>query len=208
MIDFLMDEEEIINYRNIRKIQQIEKNSSTLTNIKNSFYDDIKKYLEKMETLLDHESSPQKKKILREEIENIKKISYNIYEQREKKIIIATISKIRGGKPDLTNITELEKNLYKSLSDILHKSRERFYEKKIETNNDIINQENKNRDKPILNNDEKQKNNNPIVIVNENIPEFIGIDEKKYNLRKNDVLSLPKEICDILIKKDKVKKIK
>ena len=41
-----------------------------------------------------------------------KKISKNIYEKREKKIILAAVTKVRGGNPDLTKMLDIEKNLY------------------------------------------------------------------------------------------------
>ena len=55
--------------------------------------------------------------------------------------------------------------------------------------------------------EEKQKNLNPIVRVTQDMPEFIGTNEKKYNLRKNDILSLPKDMHDMLCKRGAVKKI-
>jgi hypothetical protein len=44
-------------------------------------------------------------------------------------------------------------------------------------------------------------------MVAKDIPEFIGTDAKKYNLRKGDVLSLPKDMSDTLSKRDAVKEI-
>ena len=55
--------------------------------------------------------------------------------------------------------------------------------------------------------EEKQENSNPIVRVTKDIPEFIGTDEKKYNLRNNDIISLPKDMSDMLSKRGAVKKI-
>jgi hypothetical protein len=55
--------------------------------------------------------------------------------------------------------------------------------------------------------EEKQKNSNPIIRVTQDMPEFIGTNEKKYNLRKNDILSLPKDMHDMLCKRGVVKKI-
>jgi hypothetical protein len=55
--------------------------------------------------------------------------------------------------------------------------------------------------------DKKKNNLNPIVRVTNNIPEFVGTDEKKYNLRKNDIVSLPDDMCNMLLKRGVVKKI-
>ncbi|MCK4902769.1 MAG: hypothetical protein KAS76_05360, partial [Thermoplasmatales archaeon] len=56
--------------------------------------------------------------------------------------------------------------------------------------------------------EEKQENSNPIVRVNQDVPEFIGTDEKKYNLRKNDLISLPEDMSETLSKRGVVEKIK
>ena len=56
--------------------------------------------------------------------------------------------------------------------------------------------------------DEKQENTNPIVQVTQNIPEFIGTDTKKYNLRKGDVISMPQDMSNALSKRGAVQEIK
>ena len=54
----------------------------------------------------------------------------------------------------------------------------------------------------------EEPNTNPIVRVVEDAPDFLGTDEKTYSLRKEDVLSLPKETGDLLLKKGMVKQVK
>ena len=101
-----MDEE--INYKTLRKIQEIEKNSPVLSDLKPDFYKSFIGYLKILNKRLDLEKSSQKQILIRDEIENIKKIVINIYENREKKILLAAISKARGGNPDLKNIIQEE----------------------------------------------------------------------------------------------------
>lgn len=199
-------EEDEINYRTLRKIQEMEKNSPVLTDLKSDFYNDLSEYIENLKNRFESETSSHKQALLREEIENTKKIAFNIYEQREKKILLATASKVRGGDPDLKNLINIEKDLFDSILNLMLKSREKILE--IETkekkSNDTITVEPKKEDKI----EEKQGNYNPIVLVTQDIPEFIGTDEKKYNLRNNDVLSLPQDMSEMLSKRGVVKKIK
>jgi len=61
---------------------------------------------------------------------------------------------------------------------------------------------------PNVNQQKRDSNTNPIVRVLEDTPEFIGIDEKTYSLRKEDVLSLPREMTEPLLKKGVVKQVK
>ena len=197
-------EEDEINYRTLRKIQQTEKNSPILTEIKSDFYLDLSEYLENLKNRLQDETSSQKQTLLKEEILNTQKIAENIYEQREKKILVAAISKARGGNPDLKNMINIEKNLFDSVLKIMITSRRQFLKKESIEKKKIEPKEEPPKPKK---SEEKQKNLNPIVRVTQDMPEFIGTNEKKYNLRKNDILSLPKDMHDMLCKRGAVKKI-
>ncbi len=76
-------------YVTIRKIQLMEEKSPLLTKIDRNFYSEMLEHLENPDEM------PE------EEIQTIKRISDNIYEQREKKIMKVALSKARDGKPDL-----------------------------------------------------------------------------------------------------------
>lgn len=198
-------EEDEINYRTLRKIQQMEKNSPVLTELKPDFYNVLLEYLKNLDNRLDRETTTQKQILLKDEIQNTKKIATNIYEQREKKILLAAISKARGGNPDLKNMIDVEKNLFDPVLNLMLDSRKKIIE--------IKTKENKSNDTKTVEpeeekTEEKQENSNPIVRVTQDIPEFIGTDEKKYNLRNNDVVSLPEDMSDMLSKRGVVEKIK
>ena len=199
-------EEDGINYRNLRKIQEMEKNSPVLTEIEKNFYVELKKYIEDLDNRLKGESSAQKLTLLKDEVLNTKKISKNIYEQREKKILLAAVSKARGGNPDLKNMIEIEKNLFNSVLNIMEDSRKEFFNKDIPKNNENVPKKNETKEetKPASN----ESNNNPIIRVTEDIPEFVGTNEKRYNLRKNDILSIPQDMSEMLSKRGVVEKIK
>ena len=204
-----MDEEEI-SYKTLRKIQQIEKNSPLLTELKSDFYNELSVYIENMKNRLEREITSQKQIILKDEIDNTEKIAINIYEQREKKILLAAITKARGGNPDLKNMIDVEKDLYNSVLNQMLKSRKFFLKKEFQNKKS-------DKDKSIeldsMNNNtnkivENQKNSNPIVRVTQDVPEFIGTDEKKYNLRNNDIISLPEDMSEMLSKRGAVKRVK
>lgn len=191
----------ILDYKNLRKIQQVEKNFPPLTKIKAEFYDDISKYLEYLNTRLKKESHTQKNKLLRDEIQNTKKIAENIYEMREKKIILAVLSKARGGTPDLNNLLKEEKTLFSSILQLMLNSRKEAFSW---NSKKCIKNEKQDYSIKVKKHNE---NKNPIVMVTENIPKFIGIDMKQYTLRKNDLISLSQEISKTLIKRDAAKQI-
>ena len=196
-------ESDEINYKTLREIQQTEKISPTLTKIYSNFYNDLSIYLKSLDERLKKESS-QKQMLLKEEIQNTKKIAVKIYEQREKKILLAAISKARGGEPDLNNLVDVEKNLFDSILNIMITSRKQFLNKKSKEDDEEMQHE---VSDVHTEEKEKEEKTNPIVMVTKDIPEFIGTDEKKYNLRKGDVLSLPNDMSNTLSKRGAAKEI-
>ncbi len=196
-----MDIEEI-NYKTLRRIQQLEKNQPLLTKIDINFYQQLSAYLKNLEKIVEKEENPQKIKLFNDEIQNTKKIAFSIYELREKKIVQAALSTVRSGKPDLKNLLDIEKKLYDSLVEQISISRKTIFEKKSE-------EIKKNEVKPEkIEKKEKKTNTSPIVRVVEDMPEFVGIDMKTYSLRKEDVLTLSKEMSDSLLKRGIIKQIK
>ena len=195
-----MDANEI-SYKTLRRIQQLEHNSPLLTKIDSNFYYRLSEFLRNLDTIAEKEENSQKSKLLLDEIQNTKKIATSIYEQREKKIVQAALSTARGGKPDLKNLLDAEKILYDSIVELILQTRKEILNKKPEENK---------KDKTTINdkNSGKNRNNNPIVRVTTDIPEFMGTDMKKYVLRKEDVLSLSKEMTDPLLKRGVVQQVK
>jgi len=204
-----MSDEEI-NYRVLRKIQQYEQKSPNLGELKNEFFDELTEYIQNLEKRLITESSDQKKKLLKEEISNIKRLAINIYEIREKKIILASISKIRGGNPPITNMLNCEKEMFGSIFKIINESRNKFLKKDSKS----VETKEKNSKSSINLQEKKQEedsninqNNKSAVRLKQDLPEFIGTDTKKYILKKDDILTLSEEMSKMLEKRDAVEKL-
>ena len=195
-----MDQEDI-NYKILREIQQKEKNSPLLTKIDKNFYKKFLEYVKNLELIVKKEKDSRKVKLFSDEIENTRKIALNIYELREKKITQMALSKVRGGKPDLKNLIENEKKFLDSLFDVIVNIRNEVFEQDVKIK----------KDTPIETNNYEEKvvsNKNPIVIVKQSPPEFVGTDMKTYRLRKDDVLTLSEEMSWPLVKGNVVKQIK
>ena len=196
-----MDNNEI-SYKTLRKIQDLEKKSPVFTKVGLNFYHDVLDYLEKLKDRLKKETSNQKVMLLRNEIRSTYKIIENIYEIREKKILLAVISKARGGNPDIKNLVDVEKDIFDSIIDIVINSRN-----KIICEKQIQNVKKNSKSVDYEKNNENNENYNPIVVITDNLPEFIGTDTKKYHLRKGDFISLKKDMSDTLVKRGVAKKI-
>jgi len=188
----IMNNEEI-NYKTLRKIQQIEEKTSVLSDINPELYQKFSEYIENLNLRLKNETNNQKK------------IIENIYDQREKKILLAIMSKVRGGNPNLKNLIKSERILFDSILETVIKMRKQIFEKQIIKKSS----EDENNNKKLKNNDHNfKKGKNKIYLLKENIPEFIGTDEKRYNLRKDDIITLPKKISELLIKRKVIKELK
>lgn len=194
-----------IDYKTLRRIQEMEKISPSLTKIETNFYSSISEYLENLNDRLEKESSNQKQMLLKDEIKNTNKIITSIYEKREKKIVLATISKARGGNPNLGNLVDLEKDMFESILKLMIQSRKQVLYKELKRNIRVEKHvESKKKDEK----KEIEENSKPIVRVVKDMPKFIGTDTKEYDLRKNDIVSLPDDMKDMLCKRGVVKEIK
>lgn len=101
-------------YRTLRKIQLSEEKSPLLTKIDRIFYSQLAEYQKNPDDLSE------------KEIQDIERIISSVYGLREKKIVQAALSKIRGGKPDLKNMLDEEKKLFDSIVGTLLQSRNNF----------------------------------------------------------------------------------
>lgn len=197
-----MDEHEEINYKTLRKLQQGEQASSLLTKVPTDFYKDLSSYMKTLERSVENEKNPLKLKLFTDEIQNTKKIANSVYELREKKIVQAALATVRSATPDVTNLLEIEKKLYNSLVEQIMVSRSEIFEKP--TDPPVKTSPSSPKTHP----DRQESNTQPIVRVLEDTPQFIGTDGKTYSLRKEDLLSLPGEMADPLLKKKVVKQVK
>jgi len=198
-----MDEHEEISYKTLRRIQQAEQTSSIPTKIIVNFYQDLSSYIKTIEKNVENEKNPLKLKLFADETQNTKKIANSIYELREKKIVQAALATARGAAPDLSNLLDIEKKLYTTLVEQIVFSRREIFEEPVDRDS-----KKHPASPPSVDQQKRDSNTNPIVRVLEDTPEFIGIDEKTYSLRKEDVLSLPREMTEPLLKKGIVKQMK
>jgi DNA replication initiation complex subunit (GINS family) len=211
----MTDEE--ISYRLLRKIQQMEKNSPVLTDLDDDFYSNLEKYFFDLNAHLNSESDDNKKKLLEEEIVNTKKIIISIYEQREKKILLTAISKARGGSPDVKSMANVERDFFDSIFGLISTFRGKILENKKTINENKVEPEQEikklteEKNKKVENENEtkilKKNNLNPITRVIKDIPSFVGTDAKSYTLKKNDVVSLPEDMQEMLSKRKVVEKL-
>ena len=224
---------EEMSFGKITQLYREERKNKRLSEISPIFYSQLAEYLSRLHDELSSEKNKTstKTKMLKDEIEKALKKAEHIYEYRERKIALSALSKASGGMPDEELMVKSERALHDDLVTLIKKYRDSFKKelmgKKAEDEEVETMQEGKIKDKEKDQKVESEKKaieavkikegeaekgktkseNYAVVRIIEDIPPFAGLDGE-YNLKKEDVISLPKNIAKILCDKDKAVLIK
>ena len=194
-----------ITFETLFDILRKEKNTEDLQKLEPDFFDDVVRYLnEKIEILNKDEFSELEKERTRKQIESIKKMIRDLYERREKKIIMMAINKSRTGIDGTERLLEKEKEFFDETLNILNKYRKEIlfntldgkylYEKK---------------QGPEEKDEKKIKKETKLVRLLQPVQKFIGKELEIYGpFETDDVANLPPIIADILINKGIAEEIK
>ena len=215
-------EDDEITYEQIREILQKCKKRDVVS-LPHNFYSRVKKYQKNMGLEYEKEKGfSQKARAIYETILRISRDVDDIYDRREKFIVEAAIIRARGGEVDhARNFTESERDLYESLIRLLSGAREKRstsvdspeisgergvpgeYETRLDSTLSS-------RSGSIGNGPFKEAGSgedSAIIVVNEDLPPFVGEDGLERTLKKGDVLSLPVKTAEILVSNGKAEVI-
>lgn len=173
--------EETISFDIIRKIQREEQISPKITKLPENFYSAVSDYVSQKRKMKEED----RRTVL--ETKNIERLVEDIFNRRERKIINYSIISARTGiEPE--NLSEEEKEFYQKLVDTIKKRRESDLKKILgEEKEEIVS----------------------MVIFKEDVPQFVGVDEKNYGpFKKGDIAKLPEENMKLLIEKTIVEEFK
>ncbi|MCD6468982.1 MAG: DNA replication complex GINS family protein [Thermoplasmata archaeon] len=205
-----------LSYKDLRRLHQLEKRSSAITQLRNDFYIKVMDYIKELEQILDNADSPQKRKLIEDELKNARQAFREIYELREKKIVLAALSKVRGGNPDLRNLIHEETVLFEMLVDVLKNARDNtLTDKKTEDSspqtyetepiNKKVDEKEANHHEEVKKEDNEERT---VVLMKKDLPTFVGINMKRYTLRENDVISMPLNMGETLEKRGAAEKVR
>jgi len=82
------------------------------------------------------------------------------------------------------NITKEEEKVFYELTDSLKRFRERFFEEL-----------------------QREAEKKPVYRVKKSLPEFVGPDMKTYKLTENEILTLPTELEQLLLREGVIEKV-
>lgn len=194
--------EEELTYKEICKKRRREEAKEDLVEIKEEFYNELSKYIRnKMDRYQDKKEKNKGKmgdrivKKIEKEIKNTRKMARNIYDKREGKIVLRALSDARRETKidDTSSMLPHEENLYFQIKEVLEKYR-------------------KNLLRHVLFGEYGRKGegkNNKMVQLEEDVPEFVWKNNKKYGpFKKKRIANIPRELANFLIDKGKAKGVK
>jgi len=206
--------EEGVSFERITRIYREETNKNTLTKLEADFYDKLSDYYEDLKSRANDElaKDPHSSKavLLQDEFRKVKQKRDQIYRARERKIVLMASARVGGTEVDMKVLTKNEKALFDRLVEDLKGAREEVFsdvkaaprkerpkpkkEKKIEKPAPP-----KKEPKP-----EESEESLAVIQVLEDIPPFAGIDVT-YDLKKDEVVTLPMKVARILSESGKAK---
>ncbi len=204
-----------IGFKEISEVHRSEKRSKTLTKLPHLFYELAEEHLELLKDQYKEKSrNPSSTDALIHQ-DNIKKINKRlcqIYDLRERKIAIAALNGVVGSQPP-QNMNSNEVKMYNELISTLKRFRDCPIDEPVEVQTSIISEPTPAEPVPEpvaakggFPEDEEVKKESITCLVRvlEEIPPFVDVDQT-YDLKKEDVVTLPEKFARILSLKGAVK---
>jgi DNA replication initiation complex subunit (GINS family) len=206
--------EEGVSFERITRIYREETSKNMLTKLEADFYDKMNAYFEDLKSRANKELSKDahssKAVMLQDEVRKVKQKRDQIYRARERKIVLMASSRVGGTEVDTKVLTKNEKALFGMLVESLKGARAEIFagekparkkaspkrEKKAKTKEPAPPKKETKTD--------DQEDGTAVIRVLEDIPPFAGIDVT-YELKKEEVVTLPMKVAMILSESGKAK---
>ena len=225
-----MPGEEEVNFERVTKVYREEGGKKTLVALEEDFYDKLAAYVKRLEEVSNKETqaNPNSPKalMLQDELRKVLKRREQIFTYRERKLALLASSKASGAEIEVLTLPRQDRILFDQMVALLRKTRADAFggspfgseagptetappaesppataapEKKPAGGMKVLSSEETKRPKvaPSL-------KDHVVVHVLEDLPPFAGLDTT-YHLRKEDVVTLPKTIAEILVSRGKAR---
>ncbi|MBI5392319.1 hypothetical protein HZA96_00485 [Candidatus Woesearchaeota archaeon] len=216
-----------ITYEVLFDIFRREKNREELQKLDNTFYNDIITYLREKDAILNdkiskNESKEEVKK-LTIQLENIHKLLRELYDRRERKIIVMALNKVRI-QHNIMNTSAMlveEKFFFDKITEDMRYFRTEILEKLIQQQKPTVNHKLSHQEvqekvqqspsqplsQPVFQQVQSEKTLKTIRFITA-VPKFVGEEMEIYGpFQENETAALPIKIADILIKKSRAEEV-
>ena len=222
----MMSKKSEMSYEEMMSIHRQENRQTPLSKIPTDFYDRAANYLEALEhRCTEGKTTPDVSGMLLSQLKTAKTKSAEIYEVRMRKIVLTAMASAFGAEPKIENLTPEEKTAFDKLKSFFIEHRKQTLSPKCEGETGEIPPEltQAKTDAPAEEKNEAKAEDDEIIAkastinpgksemvmvrILEDLPAFAGAD-KNYQLMKEDVISLPKNYAEILLKHNKAVEIR
>lgn len=207
-----------MSYEDIMGLFRQENKSSQLIKVDPALYDKIGDYIKSLRKESEREIAmnpmSQASMMLNDQLKKSIDKAKRVYELRQRKIALLALRKVAGDNPDTNSLTPDELVLFSSLMSVLgaHKDSKADFEelgprftqpRDVEALPEVPSDGT--CDKGAASKKGPEAADELVLVrVLEDVPTFAGVD-KDYKLRKEDVISIPKNIAKTLLSHGKVK---
>ncbi|MBD3259617.1 hypothetical protein GF371_03200 [Candidatus Woesearchaeota archaeon] len=207
----MVDTEIKITYDTLYDVLRREKNSSEIQELDENFLDNVISYLKEKQELLETKKNDQglfgfeeKRKVV-QQIENARKLLKDIYEWREKKIVLLArdVSRTNNQIANVSNLLDSEKRLYETILGVLNKFREEIINNILVGEQPVVSEKPKPLKTTAELQEEKEADSTASMQIKfiEDVPEFMGPNMEKFGPYVQDqVVELPKDIAQLMLK--------
>ncbi len=217
---------EEVNFERVTKVYREESGKKTLVSLEADFYNKLAAYIARLDEAANKESQKDpnspKALLLQDELRKVRKRRDQIFTYRERKLALWASSRASGAEAEVPNLPAQERDLFENMVALLRKTRaEAFGGSPLVVEAPATSPESApakpeaGRKEPermkVVRAEETKRTAVPptlkdhvLVHVLEDLPPFAGID-MTYRLKKEDIITLPKTIAQILVDRGKAR---
>jgi len=187
-----------ITYETLFELSRRERNRDEIQELTSSFQADVAQYLDAKEKLISESTDSQKSQ---KQLDNARKILKELYEKREKKILLMALYRSRTGSDIMKtdNLLDGEKCLYNEIKNVCDRYRIQMNQAEVKCGPESTEAQ-PSAAKPI--------SANSTVRFTAPVPRFVGRELETYGpYDAEDVVSIPSDIAEVLIKKGRAEAI-
>jgi len=218
--------EEEVNFERVTKVYREESGKKTLVSLEADFYDKLAGYVARLDEGANAEAQKDpnspKALLLQDELRKVRKRRDQIFTYRERKLALLASSRASGAEVEVPHLTTQESALFENMVALLKKSRADAFGAPAQDGGPTPRTDQASRPKPgspskepermrVVRAEETKRTvvaptlkDHVLVHVLEDLPPFAGIDTT-YRLKKEDVVTLPKTIAEILVGRGKAR---
>lgn len=217
---------EEVNFERVTKVYREESGKKTLVSLEADFYEKLVAYIARLDESANKESQKDpnspKALLLQDELRKVRKRRDQIFTYRERKLALLASSRASGAEVEVPNLPAQERVLFENMVALLRKTRADAFggspfgvEPPAPSPESATSRPEAGRKEPermkVVRAEETKRTavaptlkDHVLVHVLEDLPPFAGID-MTYRLKKEDVITLPKTIAQILVDRGKAR---